>query len=158
MEYIVKNPGLQHIMKTTLTFLDTSDIVSFRLVNQDCKKIVDDPIFLLKYCLNLEIYQRTLLKIGRKYFKIFINMILESSKKKLHCMLLNSTSVNLQDEKCTTPIYLAARNGHHLNRFWIFVFVFLLYTGLFCSIVVTKYRIRANTAPLLIKPPREHFI
>ena len=44
MEYIVKNPGLQHIMKTTLTFLDTS----FRLVNQDCKKIVDDQIFLLK--------------------------------------------------------------------------------------------------------------
>ena len=114
MEYIVKNPGLQHIMKTTLTFLDTSDIVSFRLVNQDCKKIVD-PIFLLKYC--LKFYQRTLLKIGRKYFKIFINMILESSKKKLHCMLLNSTSVNLQDEKCTTPIYLAARNQKKSTRF-----------------------------------------
>ena len=48
MEDIVKNPGLQHIIKTTLTFLDKHDIASFRLVNQYCKNIVDDPIFSLK--------------------------------------------------------------------------------------------------------------
>ena len=48
MEDILKNPGLQHIIKTTLTFLDKSDIASFRLVNQYCKNIVNDPIFFLK--------------------------------------------------------------------------------------------------------------
>ena len=48
MEDIVKNPGLQHIIKTTLTFLDKSDIACFRLVNQNCKNIVEDPIFSLK--------------------------------------------------------------------------------------------------------------
>ena len=48
MEDIVKSPGLQHIIKTTLTFLDKSDIASFRLVNQNCKSIVNDPIFFLK--------------------------------------------------------------------------------------------------------------
>ena len=48
MEDIVKSPGLQHIIKTTLTFLDKHDIASFRLVNQYCKNIVNDPIFFLK--------------------------------------------------------------------------------------------------------------
>ena len=48
MENILKNPGLQHIIKTTLMFLDKSDIASFQLVNQYCKNIVDDPIFSLK--------------------------------------------------------------------------------------------------------------
>ena len=48
MEDIVKNPGLQHIINTSLIFLEKSDIASFRLVNQDCKNIFDDPIFSLK--------------------------------------------------------------------------------------------------------------
>ena len=45
MENILKNPGLQHIMNTSLIFLEKSIIASFQLVNQDCKNIVDDPIF-----------------------------------------------------------------------------------------------------------------
>ena len=48
MEDIAKTRGLQHIIKSTLTLLDKSDIASFRLVNKDCKNIVDDPIFSLK--------------------------------------------------------------------------------------------------------------
>ena len=44
MEHIIKNPGLQHIIQTILSFLDKNDVVSFRLVNQDCKNIVDDPL------------------------------------------------------------------------------------------------------------------
>ena len=44
MENILKNPGLQHIMNTSLIFLEKSNIASFQLVNQDCKNIVDDPV------------------------------------------------------------------------------------------------------------------
>ena len=44
MENILKNPGLQHIMNTSLIFLEKSNIASFQLVNQDCMNIVDDPV------------------------------------------------------------------------------------------------------------------
>ena len=48
MENILKNPGLQHIIITSFIFLEKSDIASIRLVNQNCKNIVDDLIFSLK--------------------------------------------------------------------------------------------------------------
>ena len=48
MENITKNPGLQHIIEDMLAFLDKKSIASFRLLNQDCKKIVENPIFCLK--------------------------------------------------------------------------------------------------------------
>ena len=48
MERLVKNSGLQLIVTTMLTYLDKSDITSFRLVNQDCKNIVVAAIFSLK--------------------------------------------------------------------------------------------------------------
>ena len=66
MENIVKNPRLQHIIKTTLTFLDKSDIASFRLVNQDCKNIVDDPIFSLKKLSQLKNVPTDLIENWRK--------------------------------------------------------------------------------------------
>ena len=66
MEDIVKNPGLQHIIKTTLTFLDKSDIASFRLVNQHCKNIVDDPIFSLKKLSQLKDVPKDLIENWKK--------------------------------------------------------------------------------------------
>ena len=66
MEDIVENPGLQHIIKTTLTFLDKSDIASFRLVNQYCKNIVDDPIFSLKKLSQLKDLPKDLIKSWMK--------------------------------------------------------------------------------------------
>ena len=48
MENIIKNPGLQHLFWTTLCFLDKNSITSFRLVNQDCKNIADDPLNCLR--------------------------------------------------------------------------------------------------------------
>ena len=66
MENIVKNPGLQHIIKTTLTFFDKSDIASFRLVNQDCKNIVDDPIFSLKKLSQLKDVPKDLIENWKK--------------------------------------------------------------------------------------------
>ena len=48
MENIIKNPGLQHLFWTTLCFLDKNSITSFRLVNQDCKNIADDPLSYLR--------------------------------------------------------------------------------------------------------------
>ena len=66
MESIVKNPGLQHIITTMLTFLDKSDIASFRLVNQDCKNIVADPIFSLKILSLLKDVPKDLIKSWKK--------------------------------------------------------------------------------------------
>ena len=48
MQKIIENPGLQHLAQRTLIYLDKTSIASFRFVNQDCKNIVDDPIFSLK--------------------------------------------------------------------------------------------------------------
>ena len=48
MQKIIENPGLQHLAQRMLIYLDKTSIASFRFVNQDCKNIVDDPIFSLK--------------------------------------------------------------------------------------------------------------
>ena len=48
MENITKNPGLRHIIEDMLVFLDKKSIASFRLLNQDCKRIVNNPTFCLK--------------------------------------------------------------------------------------------------------------
>ena len=66
MESVVKNPGLQHIIATMLTFLDKSDIASFRLVNQDCKNIVVAAIFSLKKLSLLKDVPNNLIKSWKK--------------------------------------------------------------------------------------------
>ena len=66
MENILKNPGLQHIINTSLIFLEKSDILSFRLVNQDCKNIVDDPIFSLKRLSQLKDVPKNLIESWKK--------------------------------------------------------------------------------------------
>ena len=74
MEDIVKSPGLQHIIKTTLTFLDKSDIASFRLVNQYCKNIVNDPIFFLKKLSQLKEIPKDLIENWMKTIQNLLNV------------------------------------------------------------------------------------
>ena len=74
MEDIVKNPGLQHIIKTTLTFLDKSNIASFRLVNQYCKNIVNDPIFFLKKLSQLKDVPKDLIENWMKTIQNLLNV------------------------------------------------------------------------------------
>ena len=69
MEDIVKNPGLQHIIKTSLTCLDKNDLASFRMVNQDCQNIVDDPIFFLKKLSQLKDISKDLIDNWKKIIK-----------------------------------------------------------------------------------------
>ena len=66
MENILINPGLQHIIKSSFIFLEKSDILSFRLVNQDCKNIIDDPIFSLKKLSQLKNVPKDLIKSWKK--------------------------------------------------------------------------------------------
>ena len=66
MENILKNLGLQHIIKSSLIFMGKSDILSFRLVNQDCKNIVDDPIFSLKRLSQLKDVPKDLIENWKK--------------------------------------------------------------------------------------------
>ena len=47
MEDLLSNPGLQHIVEKSLKVLSHVDIASFRLLNQNCKNIVDYPEFYL---------------------------------------------------------------------------------------------------------------
>ena len=54
MELLIKSPGLHHIIEKSLMFLDNESISSFRLLNQDCNKIVDCPRFYLKKLKQLE--------------------------------------------------------------------------------------------------------
>ena len=69
MEDFVKNPGLQHIIKTSLTCLDKNDLASFRMVNQDCQNIVDDPIFFLKRLSQLKDVSKDLIENWKKIIK-----------------------------------------------------------------------------------------
>ena len=66
MENFLKNPGLQHIINTSLIFLEKNDIFSFRLVNQDCKNIFDDPIFSLKKLSQLKDVPKDLIENWKK--------------------------------------------------------------------------------------------
>ena len=43
METIIQNQGLQHIVEKSLMYLDKKSINSFRLVNNDFKKITESP-------------------------------------------------------------------------------------------------------------------
>ena len=69
MEDIVKNPGLQHIVKTSLTCLGKNDLASFPMVNQDCQNIVDDPIFFLKKLSQLKDISKDLIDNWKKIIK-----------------------------------------------------------------------------------------
>ena len=72
MEKIVKNPGLQPIIENTISCLDKSSIASFRLVNQDCKNIEDNPILYLKKVSQLEALPKDLIEKWKKiYQKLF---------------------------------------------------------------------------------------
>ena len=66
MEDIIKNPGLQHIIETSLTFLDKNDIAAFQLVNQDCKNIVDNPLLSLKKLSQLDKVPKDLIENWKK--------------------------------------------------------------------------------------------
>ena len=78
MEKIVKNPGLQLIIETTLSCLDKTSIASFRLVNQDFKTIMDNPRFYLKKLSQLEEVPKDLIK---KWKKILQKLYNDSEKK-----------------------------------------------------------------------------
>ena len=69
MEGIVKNPGLQHIIKTSLMFLNKNGIASFRMVNRDFKNIVEDPIFFVKKLSQLKNIPRDLIENWKKIIK-----------------------------------------------------------------------------------------
>ena len=54
MDILIKSPGLHHIIEKILLFLGKESISSFRLLNQDCNKIVDRLSFYLKKLALLE--------------------------------------------------------------------------------------------------------
>ena len=66
MENIIKNPGLQHIIECMLVFLDEKSIASFRLLNHDCKNIVDKPTFCLKKLSQVEEVPKDLISKWKK--------------------------------------------------------------------------------------------
>ena len=59
MEDIIQNPGLQLIVEKSLMCLDNNSISAFRLVNQDCEKIVHSPRFYLKKLFSGKIMKET---------------------------------------------------------------------------------------------------
>ena len=81
MEDIVKIPGFQHIIQTTLTFLDKNDIASFRMVNQDCQNIVDDPLFSLKKLSQIEDIPKDLIENWKRIIKNLPHNAVEIKKE-----------------------------------------------------------------------------
>ena len=66
MQKIIESPGLQHLAQKMLFYLDKSSIASFRSINQDCKIIVDDPMFSLKKLSQLEDIPKDLIENWKK--------------------------------------------------------------------------------------------
>ena len=65
MENLLRNPGLQHIVEKFLKVLGHVDIASFRLLNQNCKHIVDYPEFYLMKLSHQENVPKDLIKEWR---------------------------------------------------------------------------------------------
>ena len=63
---IIENPGLQHLAQRMLIYLDKGSIASFRFANQDCKNIIDDPMFSLKKLSQLEDVPKDLIQDWKK--------------------------------------------------------------------------------------------
>ena len=102
MEDIVKNPGLQHIITTSLIFLEKNDIASFRLVNQDCKNNVDDPIFFLKKLSQVADVPKHLIETWKKIIQNPQHATFEI-KQKIAMELMKMFSTNL----AKSPLELA---------------------------------------------------
>ena len=69
MEKIIQNPGLQHIIEDALILLDEESIASFRLLNQDCKNIIDNPTFYLKKLSQLDEMPKDLITKWKKIIR-----------------------------------------------------------------------------------------
>ena len=107
MEDILRNPGLQHIIEKSLKLLRNEDIASFRLLNQDCKNIVDCPGFYLKKLSHQENVPKDLIQEWKKLIQklddedIEDDLILELFK--MNCQSLSKyplqLAYDLSDEK-----------------------------------------------------------
>ena len=47
MEFIINNPGLQHLVEKVFWNLDVEDLKICAHINQSCKQILQNPIFCL---------------------------------------------------------------------------------------------------------------
>ena len=77
MEILIKCPGLHHIIEKGLMFLDKESISSFRILNQDCRNIVDCPRFYLKKLEQLEDVSTELITDWQKLAKNITNEDIE---------------------------------------------------------------------------------
>ena len=48
MDTIVKSPGLQHLAENIFLNLSYESLEKCRLINEQCKEIVENPMFYLK--------------------------------------------------------------------------------------------------------------
>ena len=101
MEKIVKNPGLQLIIQNILSCLNKNSIASFRLVNQDCRNIEDNPILYLKKVSQLEAVPKDLIEKWTKILQKLFNDI--ETKQAIAFELLKMYCTN--NAKC--PLELA---------------------------------------------------
>ena len=81
MENIIQNPGLHHIIEDTLIFLDKGNIASFRLLNQDGKNIVDNPMFYLKKLSQVEETPKNLIAKWKKIIQKLYDYDKETTQK-----------------------------------------------------------------------------
>ena len=81
MENIIQNPGLHHIIEDTLIFLDKGNIASFRLLNQDGKNIVDNPMFYLKKLSQVEETPKNLISKWKKIIQKLYDYDKETTQK-----------------------------------------------------------------------------
>ena len=58
MEFIINNPGLQHLVEKVFWNLDVEDLKICAHINQSCKQILQNPLFCLRKFENLSMENR----------------------------------------------------------------------------------------------------
>ena len=139
MENIINNPGLQHLAEKIFWNLNYEDLESCRLMNESCRKILDNPFFWIKIFIRrgiskkyqmewtyaIEITKDTTLE---KYVLLYLKKSTRNrrmvdlpcwihsdyfifSKIKKVIQYLNSEVPNAADKNGKSPLYIAAEIG-----------------------------------------------
>ena len=84
METIIQNQGLQHIVEKSLMYLDKKSINSFRLVNNDFKRITESPRVLRV------LKKRKLASVIKEFLLLKFTLHMQSHQAKKHMQSLQA--------------------------------------------------------------------
>ena len=115
MEKIVRNPGLQHLAEKVFLNLDVEDLKICGQINQSCKQILENPMFLLRKFEHLTIENRNReAKLREEVTKLKgdkLELLRQNMSAQRELKMLREREVQLQ-----TDLTMASREIQRLHR------------------------------------------